>query len=58
MMIHVYGVACSQEENGQVQKDESESLKPKIDALRKNFDMVSVSCKTFVIHLPNVIYHI
>lgn len=57
-MIHVYGVACSQEENGQVQKDESESLKPKIDALRKNFDMVSVSCKTFVIHLPNVIYHI
>ena len=41
-MIHVYNVACSQEENGQKPKEESQSLKPKIDALRKNFDMVSI----------------
>ena len=46
MMIYVYGVACSQEENGQKQKQES--IKPKIDALRKNFDMVSIINKTCI----------
>lgn len=38
MLLFVY----SQEENGQNEKNEPESVKPKIDALRKNFDMVSI----------------
>jgi hypothetical protein len=45
-MIHLYGVACWQEENGQKEK---ESFKPKIDALRKNFDMASITSENFKI---------
>lgn len=41
-MINVYCIACTQEENVQKPKEEPDSLKPKINALRKNFEMVGI----------------
>ncbi len=53
-MIHVYGIACGQEENGQKQKEES--FKPKIDALRKNFDMASENLVIQIHARLNLVY--